>query len=256
MPEQGKSKIAVVTGARQGIGRQVAAELAARGFAVLVTARREADDTVAEIKSSGGEVEFVAADLTQPGGRRAVVDAAVQRFGGVDVLINNAAYTTGPAMFATIDEVTLEDWHHQFHINLDAPLQLSQGVVPYMRTRGGGVIVNISSPAALSRRVEKGQPNPYGVLFGYEATKAALERLTNSMAAALCGDHIAAIAVDPGLVATETTKATLEQLGVDDSFATPSRHIAKGIVDLMPDAMDLTGTVVRMGVSPLAASAD
>ena len=93
-------------------------------------------------------------------------------------------------------------------------------------------------------------------MFGYEATKAALERLTNSMAAALCGDNIAAIALDPGLVATETTTATLEQLGVDSSFATPSRHIAKGIADLMPDAMDLTGTVVRMGVSPLAAPAD
>jgi NAD(P)-dependent dehydrogenase (short-subunit alcohol dehydrogenase family) len=253
MSNEERPKVAIVTGARQGIGRQLASELSARGFSVIVTARHEADDTVAEIRTHGGEVVFVPADIAQPGHRLAVVDAAVRAFGAVDVLINNAAYTTGPAMFTSIDDLSLDDWHHQFHVNLDAPLQLSQRAIPVMRSGGrGGVIVNLSSPAAVPRPVDTSQPNPYGVLFGYEATKAALERFTNSLAAALVGDRIAVLGVDPGLVATETTKSTLEQLGVDGSSAIPSWHIAKFIADLLPDAMSHTGEVLRTGVSPLA----
>jgi NAD(P)-dependent dehydrogenase (short-subunit alcohol dehydrogenase family) len=239
-------KVAIVTGARQGIGRRVAVELAVRGFAVVVAARGDAAETVDEVESVGGRALLVRGDLASASGCAALVEAAVDRFGRLDVVVNNAAYTTGPSMFASVDELSLDEWRKQFDINVHAPLALTQAAVPFMRRVGGGVVINITSPAGVPRSVVKGVADaPFGIMLGYDTTKAALDRMTNSLANALVGEHIAVLAYDPGFVATETMVTTMEHLGAEAVEAADPRDTARAIVDLVAVAWDKTGEVVR-----------
>ncbi|GAA0583884.1 glucose 1-dehydrogenase [Kribbella sandramycini] len=176
----------VVTGAGSGIGRAIAVQLAAQGALVTVVGRRETalKETVAQLDA---EVEIVAADLCTPDSADRIIDAAIDRFGRVDGLVNNA----GLARFGRIDEVDVADLDALLAVNVRGPAQLIKAALPHLRSVRGS-IVNVTSVAgALSM--------PGRSYYG--ASKAAMNSLTRSLARELAPD-VRVNAVLPGPVDT------------------------------------------------------
>lgn len=202
------SKVVIVTGASRGIGEAVARRFAADGAAVAVTARTvdEGDHplpgsiaaTVAAITDAGGTALAVAADLGRAEDRARLVDTVTRELGPVDVLVNNAAVT----YFGPVTEFRESHFRLMFEVQVRAPFDLAQRVLPDMRERRSGWILNISSPAAIH---PQGPPYP-GVMPGgtvYGMCKAALERFTTGLAAEVYPDGIAVNVLSPtGLVPT------------------------------------------------------
>jgi NAD(P)-dependent dehydrogenase (short-subunit alcohol dehydrogenase family) len=152
-----KGKVAVITGASRGIGKQTALALAERGADVAIVARTQQerpgtpgtlDGTATLIRELDTDPLVVQADMSLQEDLDRVVSATLDRFGGVDILINNAAYTVGKALWAHVPELTRQQWEKGFAINVTAPLMLISGFWESMRHRGGGLIVNVTSGAA------------------------------------------------------------------------------------------------------------
>lgn len=188
-----QNKVAVVTGSGRGIGRAIAQTLAAEGADIVVNFfrnRAPAEETAAAISALGRRALVVKADVGAMEGIEALFAEAEREFGGVDILINNAASGYNrPVM-----EQKVKGWDWTMNINARAALFCSQRAAPSMAARGGGHIVNISSPG--STRVL-----PDYVLVG--ASKAALEALTRYLAVELAPQKIVVNAVSPGIVATD-----------------------------------------------------
>lgn len=206
-------RIAIVTGASKGIGRAIALELAGAGADLIVNARGHdaLDEVASEIRRLGRRVATVAADVATREGARQVVERVRTDFGRVDVLVNNA----GKGAPKKLLELTEEDWHASFELNLMSAVRLSVACVPLMQAQGGGRIVNISS------RVGR-QPDPY--FAPYAAAKAALINFTKSLANAFSKDGILSNCIVPGLIRTEAVeeaaRASAEATGktVDEIF--------------------------------------
>jgi citronellol/citronellal dehydrogenase len=217
-------RVALVTGASRGIGAAVAVRLAEGGAAVAVTARTLDEvggaplpgslrATLARIEAAGGTGVAVAADLSDPDARAGIVPAVEAALGPVDVLVNNAA----AAMYAPAAEMPLRRRRLLFELNVHAPVDLAQAVLPAMRARGAGWIVNVSSATADPRGAvasARVAATPYG------ASKAALERFSVGLAAEVGADGVAVNAVAPvAAVRTEGAEALLgelfDQLGED-----------------------------------------
>jgi 3-oxoacyl-[acyl-carrier protein] reductase len=191
----GDGRVAIVTGASKGIGREIALELAAEGTDLVICARGEGPLAAAaeEILRGGRRVEAVAADVATPGGAALVLDRARARFGRVDVLVNNAGKGAPKRML----DLTDADWYESLELNFMSAVRLSLGCVPLMRAQGGGRIINISSRVAR-------QPDP---LFApYAAAKAALINFTKNLANAFSKDGILSNCIVPGLVRTEAVE--------------------------------------------------
>ena len=199
-------RVALVTGASRGIGVGIARRFAAEAAAVAITARTvDADpdarfagsltETVAEIEANGGRAIAIAANLADETERARVVPEVERQLGPVDVLVNNAA----AAMYQTNAEIPLKRRRLTFEINLHAPIDLIQAVLPGMRERNEGWILNISSATS---KHPKGPPFDPGFKVGfttttYGASKAALERFTAGIAAEVYGDGIAVNTLAP-----------------------------------------------------------
>jgi 3-oxoacyl-[acyl-carrier protein] reductase len=187
-----RDKAALVTGASRGIGRAIALELAREGCRVALCARgKEAlDEAAAEVRALGAEAVAVPADVTAPEGVREAVEGALRAFGGVDVLVNNVGGSTGTSFLET-SEV---DWQRAIDLNLMPAVRASRLVVPSMRARGGGAIVNIVSI--------------YGREWGgsyvrrptYIAAKAAEIGMSKALAMELASLGIRVNAVAPGSI--------------------------------------------------------
>jgi NAD(P)-dependent dehydrogenase (short-subunit alcohol dehydrogenase family) len=204
-------KVAVVTGASRGIGAAIAARLAAAGASVAVTARtaEEGDHplegslatVVAGITDAGGVAIPIVADLGKQQDRHRIIDTAQKDLGPIDILVSNAAVT----YFEPV--TTFEEKHFRlmFEVQVRAPFEMAQLVLPGMRERGSGWILNISSGAA-----RHPQGPPYMARGGggtvYGMCKAALERFTTGLASEVYGDGIAVNVLSPsGLVSTPGT---------------------------------------------------
>jgi NAD(P)-dependent dehydrogenase (short-subunit alcohol dehydrogenase family) len=194
----------------------------------------------------------VPADLAVAGDVDRLVGAALAEHGGVDILVNNAAYTVGRALWEQVPQVTRALWEKGFAVNVTAPLRLIQGFWESMRERGGGVVVNVTSAAALPQALDTAITAPGGALpeIGplYGATKAALDRMANAIAHQGAPHRIAVIDVEPGYVLTETMEQTFAARGVDASTtgAISPTIPAAVIAHLCSDgnAMRYSGTVV------------
>lgn len=195
-------KVALVTGASRGVGLDIARVLAREGMTVIATARTEKegdsripgglDTTIERIRQDGGQAVARRVDLSRDDDIQALWEWAVAEFGHVDALINNAGILA-PGTIETMN------WRHfglVFQINVAAPALLSRLAAPHMRALGGGAIINITSGASRGPG-----PGPYlqaikgGTPYGF--SKAALERLTQGMAAELCEDNISVNATMP-----------------------------------------------------------
>ena len=183
---------AIVTGAAHNIGRAIARRFAAEGARVLIAdIQDEAGEAVAaSIRQSGGEASFFHADVGTLDGNRGMVDAAVERYGGVTILVNNAHWERR----GSIEELSEEDWDASFAVLLKAPFLASKYAVPHMRAAGGGAILNLSSVHGF--QVSPGYPT-------YETAKAALIQLTKQMALDLGADGIRVNAIAPGAIPSD-----------------------------------------------------
>jgi NAD(P)-dependent dehydrogenase (short-subunit alcohol dehydrogenase family) len=199
-----EGRVAVVTGASRGIGEEIAKRFAREGAHVVVTARtvEEGDnvfpgsinETVRSIVDAGGSAEAIAADLGRAEDRARIVEAA----GPVDVLVNNAAIT----YFEPVVDFSERHYRLMFEVQVRAPFELAQAVLPGMKERGCGWILNISSGAAFH---PVGPPYAAMMRGGtvYGMCKAALERFTTGLAAEVWSDNIAVNVLSPsGLVLT------------------------------------------------------
>src|SRR5215211_2499997 len=188
--------VALVTGASRGIGAAAALMLAELGAAVAVNYREraaDADAVVAKIKSGGGRAIAVAADVSQAPAVAKMVEQVTSALGPIDILVNNA----GVAIVRGVDDLTEDDFDRTIAVNLKSAFLCTQAVLPDMRARQWGRIVNISSGAARGA----GAIGPH-----YNASKAGIEGLTRGYAARLVKEGITVNAVAPSLIETDMMK--------------------------------------------------
>ena len=191
------NRVALVTGGSRGIGQAIAVSLAEAGAAVAVNYREkaaEARNVVETIRSAGGRAMAVGADVSQAAEVARMVAAVERELGPVDVLINNA----GIGLVRTVDDLTEEDFDRTIAVNLKSVFLCTQAVVPNMRARKWGRIVNISSGAARGA----GGVGPH-----YNASKAGMEGMTRGYAARLVKDGITVNAVAPSLIETDMVRS-------------------------------------------------
>jgi 3-oxoacyl-[acyl-carrier protein] reductase len=184
---------ALVTGASRGIGAAIAIALAEAGAAVAVNYREradEADAVVAKIREFGGRATGIAADVSQAAAVAKMVDLASSALGAIDILVNNA----GLAIVRNIDDLTESDFDRTIAVNLKSAFLCTRAVLPAMRAKKWGRIVNISSGAARGA-------GAIGV--HYNASKAGMEGLTRGYAARLVKEGITVNAVAPSLIETD-----------------------------------------------------
>jgi 3-oxoacyl-[acyl-carrier protein] reductase len=195
-----KGKVAVVTGGSSGIGRASALALAEEGCNIAICARGEEElgQAAVEIAAKGVEVLVCGRDVTSAEDNRSFVADVVERFGRIDILVNNA----GTGRLSDLMELPEEEFRYNMDLMLYGPIQLSREVVPYMRERGGGRIINISS-------IFGKQP---GGLLDYDAIKAAVIMVTKDLANYLAKDNILVNAVCPGPTRTPLWEGP-DQLG-------------------------------------------
>ena len=188
--------VALVTGASRGIGAAIALTLAESGAAVAVNYRERAGDAeavVARIKSNGGRAIAVAADVSQSAAVTGMVERLARELGPIDILVNNA----GIAIVRSVDELSESDFDRTLLVNLKSAFLCTQAVLPRMRERKWGRIVNITSGAARGA----GAIGPH-----YNASKAGMEGLTRGYAARLVKEGITVNNVAPSLIETDMMK--------------------------------------------------
>jgi NAD(P)-dependent dehydrogenase (short-subunit alcohol dehydrogenase family) len=188
-------KVAVVTGAAQGIGEAYARALAAEGASVVVAdLNEESGNRVAkEIESSGGTAMFVRTDVSRPVSAAALAEATVAAYDGIDLLVNNAAIY-GDMQFDLLVSVDWDYYRRFMAVNMDGALVMTRACYPLMQARGGGAIVNQSSTAAYL----------YSGFYGL--AKVGINGLTQQLAHELGGLNIRVNAIAPGPTDTEATR--------------------------------------------------
>lgn len=192
-----KDKVAIVTGASRGIGLAIAERLAEAGAKVVISSRKQEslDDVAAELKEKGYDVAPIAAHNGKKDALNALVEQTVATYGGVDILVNNAA--TNPH-FGPVLEAEDSMWQKTIEVNLLGNVWLTKACVAHMQSRGGGKIVNVASVNGL-------RPGSFqGV---YSITKAAVINLTQTLAMELASDNIQVNAIAPGLIKTKFAQA-------------------------------------------------
>jgi NAD(P)-dependent dehydrogenase (short-subunit alcohol dehydrogenase family) len=250
-------KVAIVTGASRGIGRETALELARAGADIVVAARTverrsklpgTIHETVEGIQALGRRAVAVATDVSKAVDLDRLVATAIDEMGRVDVLVNNAAYTSGHALTQSVWEMSREDWELQFATNVHGPFSLIKAVAPHMRDQGGGVVVNITSRAYEPQPVDGDTLRQFGGAgpWAYGSSKAALNRMANGIAAQVFAHGIAVVTLEPGFVRTEFVDLMSERGAFNASAAIPTSVPAKVVAHLAEagNAMPHTGQVV------------
>ncbi|HUK61640.1 MAG TPA: SDR family NAD(P)-dependent oxidoreductase [Stellaceae bacterium] len=235
-------RTALITGGARNIGRAIAEALAAGGAAVAINARTslaEAEAAAAAIEAAGGTAHVVPGDITSERDVAAIVAATVARFGGLDILVNNAAVRREVA----IDELDLPRWREAMAVMLDGPFLCIKAALPYLRKSSAGTIVNIGGMTAASGARQRAH---------VVSAKAGLEGLTRALALDLAPDRITVNCVSPGLIGTVRDPALplpathknrtlpLGQLAPPVEVAAMVRHLCG------PAARFITGQVIHV----------
>jgi NAD(P)-dependent dehydrogenase (short-subunit alcohol dehydrogenase family) len=190
-------KVAIVTGASRGIGRAIVERFLAEGARVLAAQRSPHDEAlVRELDPSGAALAFASLDVRDEDAVEALVADCVERFGGVDVLCNNA----GVGMARTVVEMTNDEYDLVMDTNVRGPVLLCRAAIPRMLERGGGAIVNVGSVAAWVGFEQDA---------GYCASKGALLALTRQVALDYASRGVRVNSVDPGFIGTEMMRVFL-----------------------------------------------
>ncbi|MGX8909181.1 SDR family NAD(P)-dependent oxidoreductase [Streptomyces netropsis] len=210
-------KTALVTGGGTGIGRAIALAFAREGARVVVAGRRAEPlkETVSLIEAEGGEAAAITADVTRSEDVQALVRQTAERFGGLDVAVNNVGVFVPPAKLADIPE---EDWQSTIATNLTGVYLSMKYEIGHMRAHGGGAIVNISSNLGAHLRMES--------LAAYATSKAAVSALTRNAALDHIGDGVRINAVSPGPI--ETPMSSRPGESAQDKAERMSREVPAG----------------------------
>ena len=235
------ARVAVITGGKR-IGGAVALALASRGAAVVLGYRgskAEADQTAAAIEQAGGRAAVVAADVARPADCEALIGAAAERFGRLDVLVNMASIYRA----LEFNQLTADEWEANIAVNLSAAFHCSRAAVPFMRAGGGGRIINFSDWLAASGRPQ------YRGFTAYFVAKAGVIALTETLALELAPDGILVNAIAPGPIVPPPGLPDEELQEVAD--ATPVgrwggvEEIVKAVL-LLVDSDFITGETIRV----------
>ncbi|MGB8012005.1 MAG: 3-oxoacyl-ACP reductase FabG [Terriglobales bacterium] len=210
-----KDRVALITGGLNGLGREAALVFAREGARVAVCdLRPEGEEIVAAIAAAEAQGFYVAADVSQFSQVESMTAAVLQKFGGIDILINNAGITRD----ATLLKMTVEQWNEVIAVNLTGVFHCTKAVAPHMVERGKGKIINTSSIVGLFGNF--GQTN-------YAATKAGLIGATKTWARELGPKGITVNAVAPGFIATEMVKKMPEKVLQAMRDRTPVRRLGE-----------------------------
>jgi 3-oxoacyl-[acyl-carrier protein] reductase len=214
-------RVALVTGGSRGIGRAIAEALLAEGASVVITGRDHSrlDDAMAHL-SLGGRAERVhvaPADVGKAAEAAAAIGSAVGKFGGLDILINNA----GVGMFANVADMDVDAWNQVIGTNLSGVFFCCHAAVPAMRSRGGGWIINISSLAG---------SNPFTTGAAYCASKAGLNAFSEALMQEVRYDNIRVSCVMPGSVATGFGRG---DAGAQPEWKLAPEDVAQVVIDLI-----------------------
>ncbi len=197
-----QDKVAIITGAATGIGRATALLFAKEGASVVVADINEDDAqrTVADIEDKGGSARFVQIDVSEAEDVQALMERSAEEMGGIDVIVNNA----GAQRSGAVTEFEESEWDLLMRVNPRSCFLGAKYGVPYLRERGGGSIVNVSSLAGL-----KGGPG----MTAYSASKGAIIAFTRALAEELAPDNIRANSVCPGWIDTPFNEPAIEFMG-------------------------------------------
>lgn len=199
-------RVAIVTGGAAGIGLEIVRHLLDRGMAVVAVDRDEAACARARsgVRADAGDLQILIGDIGTPEGARRAAQTAVEAFGRIDLLCNNAAAHP----LETVEQHALETWRETFRVNVDGTMLCSQAVIPQMRRQGGGSIVNIGSISGVLS---------YAGGAAYAASKAAVAMLTKTLALEVGPDGIRVNCICPGSIR-----------GADRKTDEPPSHIPVG----------------------------
>lgn len=224
-------RVAIVTGAAQGIGARYAQALAAEGAAVVCADVVNSQATVAAITTAGGRALDVRVDVTSPESTRAMAEVATRAYGRIDILVNNAGLFTNLAL-KPFEQIESAEWDKVMAVNVRGPFECSKAVLPAMRAQGYGKIINIASGT-----VFKGAP----MLLHYVSSKGAVVAMTRSMARELGDAGIRVNTLAPGLTASENTMANPAWQGALSANNIATRAIKR---EVTPE--DLCGTLLYL----------
>jgi 3-oxoacyl-[acyl-carrier protein] reductase len=213
--------VAIVTGGSKGIGLAIARAFLDRGMQVTITGRNPQDlERAQSLLSGGADVLTVAADVRIPDDAQRAVDETVARFGGLDVLVNNA----GIGRFANVADMSIETWREVIDTNLSGVFYCTHAALPELRRRGGGYIVNISSLAG---------KNAFTGGAAYCASKAGLNAFSEALMQEVRYDNIRVSYVMPGSVATGFSHPDGPTAEGKDDWKLTSEDVARVVVDLI-----------------------
>ena len=243
-----QNRVAIVTGAAMGIGKACAAALARAGASVVLADIDSAAGEAAteEVAAAGGAAQFVATDVTRMADMEALAVAALARFGGIDILVNNAARAIG----GKVDEIDEDSWTTVLSTNLTSVWRGMRVCVPEMKKRGGGAVVNMSSVQALTG---------FSGWAAYAAAKGGVNALTQQSAIDLAPHKIRVNAVAPGTIMTPLNEKIFREHPDPDAlirtwneahplgrFGQPE-EVAETVLFLASDrASFITGTIIRV----------
>ena len=224
-----KDRVAIVTGAARGLGRAFCIALAREGVNVVAADILPCIETVANVQDAGGEILEVTTDVSSEPSTQAMAARALERFGRIDILVNNAAILVKPTPF---DQISETDWDRVMAVNIKGIWLCCKAVIPMMRQQGKGKIINLSSDT-----IWLGVP----MLLHYVASKGAIFAFTRALARELSGTEITVNTITPGYTLTEGTQGMTEPETV--------ARIQAGILDqqiIKRSAVtaDLAGTVL------------
>ena len=244
-----KGKVAIVTGATEGIGKATAAVLAREGAKVAICSRRPnaVEETVAELKRAGGDVIGLAADVSKPEDVGRLVETTVQRFGRVDILVNNAGTSKRGSLLEHTDAV----WAADFELKVFGAIRLVKLVVPYMRKVGGGRIINVTNIGAKT---------PGALSTPTSISRAAGIALTKAMSKEFAPDNILVNTVCIGKIKSGQHERRFKQSGegAEAYYANAAKDIPLGRVGETEEAANaivflasgmasyVTGTSINM----------
>lgn len=244
-----ENKVAIVTGSATGVGAEVAEQLAAKGCRIVINytkSEQEARDTAAACEAAGVETLLCQADVSEDADCRRMADQTLEKWGQIDVLVNNAG-TSKFMAHHDLEGLSAEDFHRIYAVNVIGPYQMIRAVTPAMKAQGKGAVVNVSSIAGLTG---------LGSSVAYAASKGALNTMTKSLARAL-GPEIRVNTVCPGFIETRWLKTGLgedrfeglreqmERTTVLQAASTP-KEVAEPIVWFAEGAEHITGEIIRI----------
>ena len=213
-----KSKVAIITGSARGLGKAFALRFAREGAKLTICDILDCEPVAKEIETLGGEVLTLKTDVTSEKDTTEMAKKTVDRFGRIDILVNNAAVVVNLTLkdfVKPVEQLTAEEWDKMLAVNVKGLFLCCKAVIPYMKKQGKGKIVNIASTCAFT-----GLPD----FLHYSTSKGGVVTMTRGLATVLGDFNINVNAVAPGLVMTETIQATFSE---EDAKQVVARQLIK-----------------------------